>query len=606
MKSKVFFIFIAVLLSITLLSACGKPAPEEESTSTISTTFSASPTPSSLSGSSGTTELKTSTTKEEKPQYGGMLKICVASDVLGFDESFTVPWYTYTLRLTNDELLEGDWAKGLAGTGKSDWTLPNWPADASNMTGCLAESWEMTDPLTYVFHLRHSVHFANSGTEAAKLVNGREVTAQDYVFSAERLINNTGFYYNTTFAPASERPVFTALDNYTLEMKIPTPDRAYLIEHFGDKVCVVPNEVINKYGDLRDWRNSVGSGPFMLMDVIMGGSYTFNKNPNYWKSDPLRPENQLPYLDSVQFLVMQDASTRLAAMRTGKIDQYYPMEWEDGDDLIASNPDMQYRKSLITSTPLIYFRCDNEPTSDIRVRKALSMAINRDSIIKDYYGGNAELLTYLVAPLPDFVNMYTPLDQLPADVREQFEYNPEKAKQLLADAGYSTGLKLDILCSTSQAEFLSIIQDNFKDIGVNLALDIKEPTVYNSAAQSKSMKNIVYMANSWATDGPPGFRLTAERYPSITNYAMMDDDKINDAYLQLLATYLQPQERQQIMKDINVYYLSLVETAQLPCPYQYCIWQSWLRGYHGEYSVGFWNQFRWSMYVWLDPSLRPK
>ena len=80
-------------------------------------------------------------------------------------------------------------------------------------------------------------------------------------------------------------------------------------------------EVIEQSGDAKDWRNLVGTGPLMQTDVVEGSSYTWDtKNPNYWGYDEKYPENRLPYVDELRFLLMPEVATRLAALRTGKID----------------------------------------------------------------------------------------------------------------------------------------------------------------------------------------------------------------------------------------------------------------------------------------------
>ena len=108
---------------------------------------------------------------------------------------------------------------------------------------------------------------------------------------------------------------------------------------------IVPHEVVDEYGNLRDWRNSCGTGPFMLVDYIKGSSWTVERNPNYWGNDPIHPENKLPYLDSVKCLIIPDTSTMMAALRTAKIDQL-EVGWEEAGSLMKSNPELQRVKQL--------------------------------------------------------------------------------------------------------------------------------------------------------------------------------------------------------------------------------------------------------------------
>jgi len=606
MKKSMWILLACLLVAALVLASCQPAATTEEEEGTTVTGKVTEQEGPAVEEEKEKEEEEGPAAKPTGPQYGGEIKICLSQDVDGFDELYTVPWRSFTLRHTNSELLQGDWAAGPGGTGETTWELPNWPLGTRWITGCLAESWEMPDATTYVFHLREDVHFAlNPASEASRLVGGREVVAEDYVYSANRLLDTPGYYYHGTFGGEDNRPTFTATDKYTLRMDLPSADRAYLIEHFGDKACVVPREVVETYGDLKNWQNSVGSGPFMLIDHVPGSSIRFARNPNYFMNDPLHPENQLPYADFVQMLVITDNSTRLAALRTGKVDQYYPLTWEDFENLTTSAPRMQYSKPLGRGTPgSISMRCDKEPFDDIRVRQAMCMAVDHPGISRDYYGGNHQILTVIVAPLPDFADMYTPLEELPESVQKAFGHHPEEARQLLAEAGYPSGFKTSVLCHEAQVDILSILQANLAEIGVELELDVREYSVFISAMQSHAYEQMVYGGANWYTHGPPGYRLGCDRWPYLENYHQACDPHSNEVYDQLLATYLDTAERQRIMKEYNVYRLQKFWEIALGHEDQYTVWQPWLMGYHGEYSVGFWNQYAWSMYVWIDEDLR--
>ena len=93
---------------------------------------------------------------------------------------------------------------------------------------------------------------------------------------------------------------------------------------------------MDKYGDMTNWKNSEGTGPFILKDYVAGSQVIMVRNPNYWMTDPIGSGkgNQLPYLDSVRCLILPDASTRQAAMRTSKIDVLSGQLWEDAGNLI--------------------------------------------------------------------------------------------------------------------------------------------------------------------------------------------------------------------------------------------------------------------------------
>jgi len=112
------------------------------------------------------------------------------------------------------------------------------------------------------------------------------------------------------------------------------------------------HEVVDKYGNMADWHNACGTGPFMLTDYVSGASATFVKNPNYWGTDPLHPENKLPYLDGVKVLFIQDNQTRLTAMRIGKIDflggfAEDGVQLDDALNLMKTNPNLVYKSYYV-------------------------------------------------------------------------------------------------------------------------------------------------------------------------------------------------------------------------------------------------------------------
>ena len=190
-----------------------------------------------------------------------------------------------------------------------DWTL-----DPQYMTtGCLppnqyvkghlAESWEFTDPYTYVVHLRKGIHWQNIPP-----VNGREFTADDVVFHFHRLYGLGSGYTKpspnmATSAAFKELISVTVTDKYTVVFKWKTSNRKFIIDtlqEVGTTLCLENPEAVRKWGDVRDWHHAIGTGPFILKDFVPGSSATLVKNPNYWGHDERYPQNKLPYIDKLR------------------------------------------------------------------------------------------------------------------------------------------------------------------------------------------------------------------------------------------------------------------------------------------------------------------
>ena len=244
---------------------------------------------------------------------------------------YTAPEYGGTLTYgsssepPNSDAMVGDIAAGAAASGVVEKLgIANWGIDrsvndlaneillADHFTGALAESWDIPNPTTYIFHIRQGVRWHDKAP-----MNGRELTAEDVVYNIARWRTSDK---NTRY-PAMTWESVTATDRYTVEVRLVDPPLDALLVLIEDSMGFVnAPEVIEQHGDVADWRNLVGTGPFMLTDWVDGSAITWVKNPDYWGHDEKYPENRLPYIDELVRLIMPDQATRISAMRTGQID----------------------------------------------------------------------------------------------------------------------------------------------------------------------------------------------------------------------------------------------------------------------------------------------
>ena len=532
----------------------------------------------------------------EKPQYGGTFVGCRDTKLLGFDHVFTYPASCEVTHLTNDELLIGDWRYGPTGTGEATFLLRG-VFYTKFYQGALAESWEFPDMGTIIYHIRKGVHWQNKPP-----VNGREMDAYDVEYSIKRAFATKQSYlyinYNHVYKSCQ------ALDKWTVELKFEEGWIGEFLKRTGDFNVIVAPEVIEKWGDMRQWESVIGTGPFMIEDFVPGSQVTLVRNPNYWMKDPFFPENQLPYLDEVRLLVITDLSTRLAALRTHKIDWTLNLGWEDAVSVMKSNPELKYNKWLEAAhRNVVFYRLDKPelPFQDIRVRRALHLALDDRAMMDDYYGGNAELMSTPLAPYAEYSDMWIPLEEMPEAVQELYTYNPEKAKQLLAEAGYPDGFKTELIIETRQADLASLLISYWADVGIDCDLRVLEFTIYRSILNARSQPEMIigFLPSVAVTS------MLSWRTETFQNFSHIDDPKIMAAWdIVSKNNVVDDAKATEALRGIHPYILEQAYTCETPSPYLWTFWTPWIKGYSGETTVGYSNWFNFPRWAWCDQELK--
>ena len=597
MKKRPFIGAVLVLAISLLVLSCGK-----EGTTPTQTSATTAPTTKPVS----TTSAQPSTQPTTAPKYGSQLKLMQSTDVNGFDHAVYPQGFLGNVYLVNDTLVVGDWSKGAAGTGQIDWSLSSQKR-IDYTVGELAESFELPTPGTIVFHIRHGVHFSlDSNSEASRLVNGREMNADDVAFSLTRHIQSPLSYLRITQPTAAQSTTAVANDKWTVTLKTSLYDLDAVWLILGERE-IWPPELIQKYTSITDWRNQVGTGAFRMTDFVPASSVTFVRNPTYWKTDPVGPGkgSKLPYLDGVQILIISDLSTQTAALRTGKIDMLSGQDHDSYADLSGSSPKLQYHK-YITGPMMISERQDKtgSPFSDKRVRQALFMATDYKTLISSFYKGDAEILQWPLATIKGYDKAYMPLDQMPQEVKDLFTYNPDKAKQLLAAAGYPNGFKANIITASvpaTYADFLSIIKSMWTKVGVDLNIQLKESGAYFNITMSRQYDDLLY--GFYVQPGPYA-QLLPFRGENTFNRSWVKDDKVEAAYQEIVKYNLVDQSKvDQLHHDLMPYVLAQAWYIPAPGAYLYTFWQPWLKNYHGESMIGY-KPYEFTKYIWVDQSLK--
>jgi peptide/nickel transport system substrate-binding protein len=499
----------------------------------------------------------------------------------------------------------GDWTKGPAGSNQYEWGVDG-TGRLDSKVGSLAESWEIPDVGTIIFHIRHGIRFAvNPASDASRLANGREINADDIATMLNRLITDPRATLSKT---ESRNAKISIPDNWTIKIELPLASFKEAVMLGDYAISGYPKEVVEKFGLPLSWQNAVGTGPFILTDYVTASSMTFMRNKNYWRTDPMGPGkgNQLPYADNVKLLIVADASTRMSAIRTAKVDVMHRVGWEDTASLKSTTPDMKYKKYLPEGALSIFMRTDKPdlPFKDSRVRRALMMATDFETIKNTWAGGDAVILTYPITYTKEYADCYLPLEEAPASVQELYKYSPETAKALLNEAGYPDGFDTKMICSNDplQADYVSIIKEQWSKVNINLAIELKEPAVATGISLARSHDQMEY-----SSSGVAGNAFLGSNYSTGTssNGSYINDEKCNAALAEMSPLSItNPSKAAAMHKELMKYVLDQAWAIPTPAPPLHAFWWPWIKNYNGEYSVGRNNSLNYTMYIWVDQTLK--
>jgi len=538
----------------------------------------------------------------------------ISTDIPYFDDTVGIMAYCTSLGYTQEELLMGDWSKGPAGTGEAEWTLTGTNR-LDQKTGCLAESWEIPQQGTVIFHIRKGVHWANPSTEAGRLVGGREMTVDDIVFCLNRAFTTKGSYYNSSYSGLSKSVVVTGDKAAgTVTVTCPISEWINLINLVPDYLGIFPPEVINKYGNMQDWRVSVGTGPFMMTDFVSNSSATFKRNPNYWGTNPVGPGagDQLPYVDGVRLLIISDASTQTSAFRTGKTDILSGTNVNRllvGSILDDPTLKLNSKRYIYDGCYLMGMRTDmaDSPFSKKDVRQAIMLALDMKAVKDKYYGGDSEILGWPIAPPPkEYAGTYVPLNQLPANVQTLYN-GPDVAASsaLLAKAGYASGFTVNVITYNTPVfmDILSMWQADLAKVNIKLTIDAKDYATWTARFSARNYGAYDFMWTSTAGIGTYQ-RMINIRGANTYNPSFINDPEVEKAYTEM-QKYVGIDEAkcQQINHDLMPYLLEQAYVIGVPVAYLYRLWWPWVKNYHGEGSIGYYN-IGYTKFLWIDQTLK--
>ena len=359
-------------------------------------------------------------------QQGGVLRVGAMPGNVNFDPALFAG-------LTYDILLQQQIYEKLVNLGQDFSVQP-----------MLATEWDSPDGKVWTFKLQNGVKFSN----------GEDFTADDVVYTMDRLRSKelgspmADVYANVKSIVATDPTTVT----FTLK-KVDAEFPASLTDYRALMLCKSVEDPA---------KEAVGTGPFVLESISAEDRAVLKKNPTYWGKDA--DGNQLPYLDEIDFVYSPDPAGMVQGLLGGSID------WLDGLTAeqkmnVEANPDLKTESTASNFCFELQIRCDQKPGSDPAVRQAIMAGTDRQAIVD------------LVAPAgkaaPGNGTLVGPAyvaDYLSTSVA----YDPEKAKQLLVDAGYSDGLTIKLVTQNSDPvpAIATAWQAQMKEIGIDVSIQM--------------------------------------------------------------------------------------------------------------------------------------
>ncbi len=381
--------------------------------------------------------------------------------------------------------------------------------DSLKVIPCIAKSWDVSkDGTLYTFHLRNDVYFHND--RLFKNGTGRKVVASDFVYSFGRLIDpkvaSSGSWIFSD--KVSGKNAFTAINDSTFSITLKQPFPPFLSLLTAQYCSVVPHEVVDFYG--KDFReHPVGTGPFQFKYWKEGEVLVFLKNEKYFEKD--KDGNRLPYLNAIRATFIGDKQTAFMEFISKKLDFLNDIDGSYRDDILtkAGKVTQKYQgKFALSSGPFlntIYLGMlvdsslaivKNSALKHLKVRQAINYAIDKQKMIKYLRNsmGTQGIAGFIPAGMPGF----------DAGLVHGYTYNPEKARQLLKQAGYPDGKGLPEITLHTTVGYRSLIeyvQGQLERVGIKTNVEITQGA---SLRELISKNGVNFFYGSWIADYPDG------------------------------------------------------------------------------------------------------
>ena len=495
---------------------------------------------------------------QETPRRGGVFRLRGEEPTSGLDPHLVVNHHRIA---TNLSFTHSRLVKVKAGPSVVPGTQPLEPD--------LAESWSQPNDRTYVFKLRRGVRW-----HPKPPVNGRELTADDIKYTYDRFLQLKSNPNRSTLGQVEKIDV---LDRYNVKFTLAEPF-GWFLDYLANTVAwIVPREAVEHFGDLRRAEACIGTGPWMLERYEPSTRLTFVRNKDYFV-------HGLPYADGVEVAVDEDPSSRLASWLAGRYD--FAPEYGQCVRRVDLPVARQRKPGLRTQDFVVLFgaitamKLDREPFRDVRVRRALAMALDWKQILDTnaWSAGHGVPNPTIPAALREWA---IPIDQLTPLGRRIYGRDVVEAKRLLAEAGFSAGFKTPVEAtmgwSPDYVDELQVTMQSWKEAGIDAELKNKEFGAFVSTTIFGKFDKLMHSLRGGSPIADVSLQVTHVPGEPL-NASGVDDPKLTEM-IRLQRRTLDVARRREIVYDIQRYLAEQAYYAYGPSVSTVCAWEPYVRNF---------------------------
>lgn len=537
---------------------------------------------------------------EDTVQYGGTL---TAVDALASrnepswdvveSSSVSAQWY---LSPVEESLMEGDVInKGPRGTNENAYNTFQAEISDNLLIGALIESWDYTqEPLGVTFKVRPGVYWQaneNIGMES------REVTAEDIAYHINRYRSSSKASKMEGWTDENPAQV---IDENTVFLSFTKPFASWaFVVGYALYNNVYPEEMVD--ANPNQWTSVAGTGPFAISSYTEASNVTYIKNENWRLSEQnINGEVcQAPFVDQLVLPIMPDESVQISALRAGQIDIMTGVNIMYKETLQSTCPELNLVESPSGSAYNLRFNSTNGPCADMDFRRALLIGTDNETLTATFDGAVMGGYPYSYS-LGE--SIYTPIEDLPDDVKILYGYDPDLALSMLEEGGYAgeTMTLNYISTDTTAATIAELLADQWSKLGLNVQLNVVDAAVYASYDTGDG--------TGWSgalikTGGNSKTSRGIENSRNFTYLNAYSDEKFNQMMDEMMAE-TDTEKREALIKEAAVYFMGTVdefglfETTSLNC------WWPWVKNYYGESDAGCYNMAQMFGTAWIDQNLK--